>query len=86
MPLTENEEALFAVANERITQGRLPRNVAALFWAEAGTGATCSLCDQTIQHGQVEYEFTGDRGVMIHFHMPCHAIWQLVADERISGS
>jgi hypothetical protein len=85
MPLTENERALFALARERITQRRLPRNVPASVWAGSGTGATCSLCDQTIQRDQVEYELTGDRGMTFHFHMRCHAIWQLAADDRIIG-
>jgi hypothetical protein len=84
MALTENEQALFALARERITQGCRPRNLPASVWAGRGTGATCSLCERTIQPDQVEYELTHD-GVTFHFHMRCHAIWQLAADDRING-
>jgi hypothetical protein len=86
MSLTEREKALFALAREHITTGRLPRTVPKSFWAGSGTGAMCSLCELTIEPGQVEYELTGAGGVTFHFHMRCHAIWQLAASARTSGS
>ena len=85
MPLTGKEKALFALARDRITQGRLPHTVPGSVWAGAGSRDKCSLCEQTIEPDQVEYELSGNGGAMIRFHMRCHAIWQLAADDKISG-
>ena len=84
MPLTDLEQALFALARERVAAGRLPRTVPESVWGGSGTGATCSLCEHTIEPEHVAYEFTGDDGVTFHFHMPCHAVWQLAAEGRIN--
>ena len=85
MPLTEDEKALCALARERIDNGSLPRTVPGSVWAGSGTGATCSLCEFAIEPSQVGYEFTGDDAVTYHFHMRCHAIWQLAASDRVKG-
>jgi len=34
----------------------------------------------------MEYELAGYGGETFHFHVRCHAIWQLAANDRISGS
>ena len=86
MPLTEHEKALFALARKCIANGRLPRAVPASVWAGVGSREKCSLCEQTIEPEQVEYELKGFGGAIFHFHMRCHAIWQLAADDRVSGS
>ena len=85
MPITENEKALFALARKHIGNGRLPRAVPSSVWAGSGSRDTCSLCELTIQPEQVEYELKGFGDVTFRFHMRCHAIWQLAADDRISA-
>ena len=86
MPLTENEEALFALARKLIANGTLPSAVpGGLAWAGCGTGETCSLCELTIKPEQIGYELTGNGGVTLHFHMRCHAIWQLAATDGAKG-
>lgn len=85
MPLTDQDKALFALARKHISNGLLPRTVPSSLWAGAGTGATCSLCEHTIEPEQVEYQSEGFGGVTFRFHMQCHAIWQLAADDRKSG-
>jgi hypothetical protein len=85
MPLTDRKRALCTVARERIAQGNLPGTVPKSLGAGWGTGATCGLCDCTIERGQVGYEFTGPSRVTFHFDMQCHAIWQLAAAARIDG-
>ena len=86
MPLTEHEKALYALARKHIANGSLPRSAPGLFWAGTDTGATCSLCELTIEPKQVQYEFTAADGETFHFHIRCHAIWQLAASDRTSGS
>ena len=81
MPLTGNEKTLFERARKYIASGRLPRTVPASLGAGSGTGASCSLCGETIGSGQIEYEFAGAEGVTFRFHMRCHAIWQLAVDD-----
>jgi hypothetical protein len=85
MPLTEHEKALFALARKLIANGSLPRTVPKLFWAGSGTGGTCSLCELTIEPEQVEYEMAEGGGGTLHFHMRCHAIWQLAASDSSKG-
>ena len=85
MPLTEHEKALFALAQEYVANGRLPRTVPRFIWAGSGVEATCSLCKLAIESSQVGYEFTGSDGSMVHFHMRCHAIWQLAAEDSTKG-
>ena len=86
MPLTEHEKALFALAQEYIANGSLPRTVPRFIWAGSGIGATGSLCELAIEPSQVGYEFTGNGGVTFHFHMRCHAIWQLAAGDSTPGT
>ena len=85
MPLTDHEKALFALAREYVASERLPATVPASVGAGPGTDVACSLCTQTIEPRQVEYEFTGNDGVMYRFHMRCHAIWQLAASHSNRG-
>jgi len=85
MPLTEPEKALFALARQHIANGSLPRAVPRSVWAGSATGATCSLCELAIEPNQIGYEFTGNDGVTYHFHMRCHAIWQLAASDSSRG-
>jgi hypothetical protein len=86
MPLTEHERALFALARKLIANGSLPRTVPGSVWAGSGTGATCSLCELTIEPEQVEYELAGDGGATFHFHIRCHALWQLAASHSLKGA
>ena len=83
MPLTRRQEGLFALARKHVSNGRLPRTVPAFVWAGPGTGATCSLCEHTIEPYQVEYELKEYGGATFRFHMRCHAIWQLAADDTV---
>ena len=85
MPLTNEEKSLFALAQEYVANGRLPRTAPRFIWAGRGTGATCKLCALTIEPRHVEYELTGSDGVMVCFHMRCHAIWQLAASDSTKG-
>ena len=85
MPLTNQEKALFALARQYVATGRLPRTLPASVWAEPGTRDTCSLCQQPIEPAQVEYELVGHGGETVHFHMRCHAIWELAANDRINS-
>ena len=84
MPLTDQERPLLTRAREYVASGRLPRTVPKSIFAGPGTGMSCSLCDSPIEPWQVEYELSG--GVTLHFHMRCHAIWQLAASENAPGS
>lgn len=80
MPLSDREKALFTLAREHITSGRLPRTVPKSVGAGSGSRETCSLCGGTIEPEDVEYEFIGGSNqVQFRFHMRCHAIWQLAA-------
>ena len=79
MPLTNQEKELFARARDYIATDRLPRTVPRSVFAGSGKGATCSLCETTIEPEQVESEFSGDDGITYRLHMGCHAIWELAA-------
>jgi hypothetical protein len=81
LPLTDYEKALCAVARKYIATGHLPRTVPASVWAGLGSRHTCSLCQQAIEPAHAAYELTDHCGEAFHFHIGCHAIWQLAAND-----
>jgi len=85
MPLTDWEKTLFARAREYVATGRLPRTVPVSLWAGPGSGtAKCSLCAKTIEPEHIEYELPrGPDGTQARFHLRCHAIWQLAANDGV---
>ena len=85
MPLTDSERTLLARAREYVATGRLPRTVPASLLAGRGSGtAKCSLCAKTIDPEHIEYELPGGpNGSKAHFHLRCHAIWQLAAEDGV---
>jgi hypothetical protein len=80
MPLTALEHELRQRARDRIRDGRLPGEIPSRCWGGHGSNAPCSLCDEVIAPGEVEYEIESVEGGLhrIHrFHFLCHAAWQL---------
>jgi len=77
VPRTVREKALYARAQKYVATGILPRTVMGSVWTGPGTGATCSLCSNTIEPTEIELSRYG--GTKFRFHVRCHAIWQLAA-------
>jgi hypothetical protein len=85
MPFTQHELELRQLADQRITSNLLPDTVPLNVWAGRGSGEPCSLCDQPVPPGEIEYEIdnpaAGDAR-SYRFHMRCHAMWQLALSNR----
>jgi hypothetical protein len=81
MPLTQHELELRRAALERIKSGLLPSEIPKKIWAGGGSGRPCSLCDDAIQRGEMEYELPEPDGTAgertVRLHLRCHAVWQL---------
>lgn len=71
-----SDAILRSMAQQRIADGRLPVIFADSVQAGQGSGATCRLCELTIDEQHIEYEVTHPGGPLT-FHLACHAIWQL---------
>jgi hypothetical protein len=78
---------LFDVLHERAREGlrtdKLPRAKPTVLYGGYGSQYMCALCEAPIVTSQVEYELlfregyeTGRAQVTIHFHLPCHAIYE----------
>lgn len=76
MPLTEPQEALRAIARERIAKGQLPCERSSRIFGGLGSGQLCSLCDKPIARYQVEYEIELKEATF-RFHTICHYMWEL---------
>src|SRR5579871_1325401 len=80
MPLTK----LKSLARERIQKGQLPPVAPAKMLGGKGDGARCAVCDKTNSADEVELEVEqrlngSERS--LHFHVLCHAAWQLACGE-----
>ena len=77
--MRELEGELRVHARELIQQGRLPQAAPERIWAGQGSGRQqCNLCNQVIHPEEVEYEVdAGERVRLYHFHLRCHAAWQV---------
>jgi len=84
-------------AREAIVAGKLPHRRAERMWAGPGVGSRCSICDEPVDHGEIEYELEFTRGndpsqASYHVHLRCFAAWAYVcryfgaAREAISTS
>ena len=77
--------ALQRLARARIKEGQLPPVAPRQILGGKGDGARCALCDKTINADEVELEVEQRLvgGVQsLHFHVLCHAAWQLACSER----
>jgi hypothetical protein len=78
--LPEGEAELRLIARRRIEQGQLPSKAPSQMWAGHGTGQRCALCDEPIQHGEIEWEVEEEgQGAcrVFPFHSRCQAVWEM---------
>lgn len=79
MPLPQHELELTTLAAQRIRQRLLPAEVPRTVWAGEGSGERCSLCDQTIDRTETEYELdapVATANAVVRLHLRCHALWE----------
>jgi hypothetical protein len=74
---TLNEAEIRSLARQRIEDSILPVMLVTALDAGYGTEKACSVCGQTIERGQVEYEVPSPRKGTLAFHLTCFAHWQL---------
>lgn len=80
MPYNDIEDELRGRARELIKEGHLPRGRPMHMWGGSGSDLVCSLCEEPIPRGEVEYELeyrTADGARQYRFHFYCHTAWQL---------
>jgi len=80
MPFPQHELELKALAADRIRQNLLPARSPKAVWAGPGSGERCSLCDQTIDQLETEYEIDPPMATLnrvVRLHLRCHTLWQL---------
>ena len=80
MPFPQHELELKALAADRIRQNLLPARPPKTVWAGPGSGERCSLCDQTIDKLETEYELDPPMATLnrvVRLHLRCHTLWHL---------
>jgi hypothetical protein len=84
-----DESTLRAKAREMIRAGKLPDRRPDRTWGGPGIGALCTICDEPVTQGQLEFEleFVLD-GIepgldRFHVHIRCFSAWEF---ERTNGS
>src|SRR5215510_12658049 len=70
-------------AREAIVAGKLPHRRAERMWAGPGDGSRCAVCDEPVEHDEIEYELEFTRGndpshASYHVHLRCFAVWAYV--------
>jgi hypothetical protein len=68
------------MARTKIQNGELPCAEHPKTWGGQGRGSACSVCDDKIEPGQLEFEVemaepTCVSPVIFQFHVPCHSAW-----------
>lgn len=80
-PQKPDSELLREQVRTRIASGALPQVAPARLFGGYGTNQTCDVCGQPISPTQIVYEVEltqgGSKGRTLHFHLACHAAWQL---------
>lgn len=66
---------LMDAAITRIHEGVLPREMLSRVLAGPGRKQVCSLCDHTIETGDVGYAVEPEPGAPLHFHVCCYRAW-----------
>jgi hypothetical protein len=71
-------------ASERITQKlwlrTLPFDDAVKTWGGPGSGRECDGCDLAISTEAFEHEFQMKNGRVIHLHVACSNLWQILKE------
>jgi hypothetical protein len=81
MPLMTQEsvpsdERLLVCVRERVSQGRLPRDVPRSILVTRTAEAVCDLCDEKISDEAAAYEIEFHSQVrLIHLHSRCYLVW-----------
>ena len=80
-PHTPDSELLREQVRTRIASGALPQVAPAHLFGGHGDNQTCDVCSRPILPTQILYEVEliegGVKGRVLHFHLACHAAWQL---------
>lgn len=66
---------LLDAAMTRIHQGALPRELRSRVLAGSGRAQKCSLCDHTIEPGDVGYTVEAGQDGPLFFHVCCYRAW-----------
>src|SRR5262249_48693515 len=79
-PQKPDSELLREQVRTRIASGALPQAAPARLFAGKGSNETCDVCGQSISPTQIVYDVEVTQGAgrkNLHFHLACHAAWQL---------
>ena len=76
-PEHPNSGKLRSAIKDKIKAGELPVLAPAHLYAGYGEGQRCSVCGEAVSRTQVLYEVPVDKRGTLHFHLACHAAWQL---------
>ena len=66
---------LFARVRERLIDGTLWLLTDGQVYASPGSGADCSICDESITGDDVEYEVAG-KTMIVRVHIACYDAWR----------
>jgi hypothetical protein len=78
MASNKDDAELKRIVTEKRRLGRLPQIPTPRAWAGNGSGELCSLCESTIDTGEIEYEVEWQHGTdkrMLRFHELCYRLW-----------
>jgi hypothetical protein len=76
---------LAQTAAQLVNTGALPRDDDARILAGPGDGQPCSLCADTIDPADVEYEMASGDARSYRFHIACYFAWKRVAGSTNGG-
>jgi hypothetical protein len=75
-------DAPSALIMEKLSRGALPVADPLKLWTGYGTGLICDGCDEVISASVREHEVEMPNGLILRFHVQCHALWRTLKDTR----
>jgi len=74
------------MARTKIQNGELPCAKHPKTWGGQGRGSACSVCEDKIEPGQLEFEVEVAESscippMILQFHVPCHSAWLAECDQ-----
>ena len=70
-----DKSTLRLMIQDKLTNGRLPRNYIPRVWGGTGNGEICDGCDETVTKAQMVMEGLSGKDFAVQFHLACFYVW-----------
>lgn len=72
-----DKPTLRLLIQEKLTDGRLPRERLPRMWGGQGAGETCDACGETVTKAQMAMEVLDATGGGVELHIACFLVWEV---------